>query len=324
MKCVHYGFKNPTSFEEHLDFSRQMPYTVRIKKFLTEDIVPLHYGETIEILLCDHLKGEVVIDSNRYELSGEQLFIVPPYTVHSNSIEICDGTLYVVKVCFPEMKYYLDIPHILESSDISVLQFLHVCDEYDQVRALVEQLIQNDGDFLYCIGCITQLFRIFSKHTDSARSPSNASYLLNKSDLRELISWTQQNFQHRISLDDVAKKAGYSKYYFCNRFKAMTGSTYFHYLNSVRIEYACRLLRDGRCINDVCYACGFEDVPYFIQTFKKIHHITPKQYVRKINSFLAEEPDPPANPSPASSSRGISGRAKSCVEAGTACLGDGI
>lgn len=290
MKCVHYGFKNPTSFEEHLDFSRQMPYTVRIKKFLTEDIVPLHYGETIEILLCDHLKGEVIIDSKRYELGGEQLFVVPPYTVHSNSIDICEGTLYVVKVCFPEMKYYLDIQHILENSGISVLQLLHVFDEYAAVRELVDQLIQNDGDFIFCISRIMDLFYVFSKHIDATRSPSKTSYLLNKSDLRELISWTQQNFQHRITLDDVAKKAGYSKYYFCSRFKEMTGNTYFHYLNSVRIEYACRLLRDGRSINDVCYSCGFDDVPYFIQTFKKIHHITPKQYVNKFKIFPTEEP----------------------------------
>ncbi len=295
MKCVHYGFKNPTSFEEHLDFSRQMPYTVRIKTFETEDIVPLHYGETIEILLCDHLRGDVVIDNNRYNLSGEQLLVVPPFTVHSNNIEICCGTLYVVKVCFPEMKYYLDIQHVLESSGVSVLQFLHVCDEYDRVRSLVAELIEHDGDFLYCLGSIMQLFRTLSKHIDSSRSPSNTSYLLRKSDLRELISWTQQNFQHKISLDDVAKKAGYSKYYFCNRFKAMTGSTYFDYLTSVRIEYASRLLRKGQCVNDVCSACGFDDVSYFIQTFKKIHHLTPKQYIRRINAVLSDKTAQPLN-----------------------------
>ena len=50
MKCIYFDDTMPDGFEEHFFFSAEMPYTISIKQFLTEDIVPLHYAETIEIL----------------------------------------------------------------------------------------------------------------------------------------------------------------------------------------------------------------------------------------------------------------------------------
>ena len=82
----------------------------------------------------------------------------------------------------------------------------------------------------------------------------------------------------RITIDEVAKRTGYSKYHFCSRFKSLTGMTYLNYLNSVRVSYACQLLQQGESVQAVCRATGFENVSYFIQMFKKIQHVTPYQY----------------------------------------------
>ena len=55
MQCVYYDDRLPNGFEEQFFFSSHMPYTIQIKRFQTEDIVHLHYAETIELLLCDDL-----------------------------------------------------------------------------------------------------------------------------------------------------------------------------------------------------------------------------------------------------------------------------
>ena len=52
MQCVYYDDRLPNGFEEQFFFSSQMPYTIQVKRFQTEDIVPLHYAETIELLPC--------------------------------------------------------------------------------------------------------------------------------------------------------------------------------------------------------------------------------------------------------------------------------
>ena len=109
MRCVYFGDTLPNSFEEQVQFSEEMPYRINIKRFQAEDIVPLHYADSIEILLCEDLCGEIVIDANRYPLGGRQMFVIPPYTIHSNSIRICDGTMYVFKIGFREMDRYIHV-----------------------------------------------------------------------------------------------------------------------------------------------------------------------------------------------------------------------
>ncbi len=287
MRCVHYDSKKPDGFEEHFVFSENMPYTLRIKTFPLEDIVPMHYAETIEILLCTHLEGKVVIDNTSYPLMGKQLFVIPPNTVHSNHIFKCGGTEYVLKLCLSELDRYMNLTNILDKQGCQLSQFAHVCPEYDTVRDIFFTIIENDGNLVACLTAILRLIGILVKYADEASSHSRLPLQLNRSDLYKLITWTQENFSRKITLDEVAAKVGYSKHYFCNRFKQLTGITYMAYLNSVRIAHACLLLRNSKPVKDVFPECGFEDESYFIQVFKKAHHVTPLQFAQGHNGAEA-------------------------------------
>ena len=64
----------------------------------------------------------------------------------------------------------------------------------------------------------------------------------------------------------------------------MTGTTYKNYLNSVRMSNACLLLQEGLSVQEVCLKCGFENVSYFVQVFKKLQRLTPYQYASQRRS----------------------------------------
>lgn len=282
MQCVYMDSRLPNGFEEQFFFSAQMPYTINIKQFQTEDVVPLHYAETIEILLCDQLCGEIVIDNRHYRMEGQQLFVIPPYTVHSNIVRPGEGTMYVFKINFREMDRYFNVGNFLELRNCSLSQLEYLCPEYGTVRGIVEELIQQDGELAECLPLIMQLFVVLSRHVDSSRNSSQGNARLRDSSLQELIRWTHENYSRKISIDEVASMTGYSKYHFCSRFRTLTGMTYLHYLNTVRVSKACLLLRNGVSVQVVCRACGFEDVSYFIQMFKRIQHMTPHQYASQM------------------------------------------
>ena len=62
----------------------------------------------------------------------------------------------------------------------------------------------------------------------------------------------------------------------------MTGTTPVKYLLTYRIERAARkLLSTDESITQIAYDCGFNDLSYFIKTFKDIKKITPKNYRKK-------------------------------------------
>lgn len=275
MQCVYWDDRLPDGFEEHVSFSAQMPYTIRIKQFSMEDIVPMHYAETMEILLCEDLCGEILIDNQHFSLGQRELFIIPPYTVHANNVRPGDGTMYVFKICFQELERYFQVESYLALRNGSVRQIKYHCEDYAAVKAIVERLIDRDGDLVECLPELVELFRLLSRHMNR---PPVSDTGFKASSLQELIRWTHENYHRKIELEEVARLAGYSKYHFCSRFKAQTGTTYMRYLNSVRVSQACLLLRNGESVQSVCRSCGFENTSHFIQTFKQIRHMTPHQY----------------------------------------------
>lgn len=278
MQCVYEGSRMPNGFEEQFEFSPQMPYTVSIKRFADADDVPLHYAETVEILLCDELSGQLIIDDRRFSLGGQQLFVIPPYTVHANSIAPGNGVMHVIKVSLPDVGHYINLIHYLELCGCRIDQLAYACPEYPRAKELIDALIRDDGSLADCLPHILALFRLVSRHTVRSRNPSSPNARLKSAGLQELISWTQTNFSEKITVDQAAKLTGYSKYHFCTRFKLLTGMTYLNYVNSVRIAHACLMLRDGQPVSRVCRECGYETVSYFTQIFRRIKGMTPRQY----------------------------------------------
>lgn len=288
MKCIYFDDTMPDGFEEHFFFSKEMPYTVSIKQFLSEDIVPLHYAETIEILLCDQLCGEIVIGSRHFELGGHQLFVIPPFTVHANNIRPGIGTMYVFKLHPGHLGHYLNVEHIFALQGCTLAQLRYDCPAFDEVLEVVARLMKFDGDLGRCLGPLADLFSILARHRSPEQTTGGEQGRFRDSSLQELIRWTNQNYARKISIDEVARMTGYSKYHFCSRFKSLTGMTYLGYLNSVRVRHACLLLQKGESVQDVCRATGFENVSYFIQMFKKIRHMTPHQYACQHRSEPSE------------------------------------
>lgn len=282
MKYIYYDSLAPSSFEEQSYLSKDIPYVIKIKTCAVEDHVPLHYGKTMEILLCDHVQGSITIDANTYVFEGRQVFLVPPKIVHSTHVAPCDGVMHVLKIDFEMLKNYIDLSTMFAVGGKSLSAVPFSLGEVARPFALLAQLVAlEDVDIFYATSWISQFFQLIFNETSqqtediALRSSSNRM-------LRTLISWTEQNYNRKVLLEEVADVIGYSKYYFCSTFRSLTGVTYIHYLNSVRLSHARSHLLDGRSVSETCYSCGFEDVSYFVQLFKRTYHLTPQQYKKQL------------------------------------------
>ena len=86
----------------------------------------------------------------------------------------------------------------------------HLCPEYEAVRRIVGVLMEKDGDLMACLQYIVALFGVLSLYADWQRDPSAAHLHFKPSSLQELIRWTNENYARKITIDEVAKLAGYS------------------------------------------------------------------------------------------------------------------
>lgn len=97
--------------------------------------------------------------------------------------------------------------------------------------------------------------------------------------LKQALAVIENHFDRDITLDELSRAAGMSPKYFCRFFRAMTHRTPIEYLNYYRLERACYLLTaTDQPITRIAMDCGFNDLSYFIRSFKKQKGITPKKY----------------------------------------------
>jgi len=97
--------------------------------------------------------------------------------------------------------------------------------------------------------------------------------------IRKALNHIHDHFTEPLKLADMAALSGASVTYFCLLFKHETGMRFRQYVNSLRIERACVLLRTtSDNAMDICFQVGFNDYSHFSRQFKRLTGVTAKVY----------------------------------------------
>jgi len=87
------------------------------------------------------------------------------------------------------------------------------------------------------------------------------------------------HFAENITLADVAREAGLSRFHFCRLFRQEAGVLFHEHLTRLRVQHAKTLLADrNRRISEVAYGVGFNDLSHFDRTFRKMVGRSPSEY----------------------------------------------
>ncbi|MEZ4965789.1 MAG: AraC family transcriptional regulator [Saprospiraceae bacterium] len=103
--------------------------------------------------------------------------------------------------------------------------------------------------------------------------------LLHQSRLAFVIHFIREHLHDPLSIEMLSKKACMSQTHFFRCFKNELGISPVDFINAERIKLAKTLLRNPvKSINDICYACGFNNASYFNKIFKRMTGVTPSEY----------------------------------------------
>jgi len=92
-------------------------------------------------------------------------------------------------------------------------------------------------------------------------------------------AFINENYTEDLSLEQVAKFANMSSFYFCKMFKKFTGVNFTEYVSRIRIEKARNLLLNPNLrISEIAYEVGFQSLTHFNRVFKKVLGQSPTEF----------------------------------------------
>lgn len=95
-----------------------------------------------------------------------------------------------------------------------------------------------------------------------------------------------------IGLEEVARAANTSPFYFCKIFKAATGLTFTDYVARARIEKTKQMLLNPHTrISEAAYAAGFQSLSQFNRVFRRIVGEAPTVYREHLHGSTSLQPN---------------------------------
>lgn len=97
--------------------------------------------------------------------------------------------------------------------------------------------------------------------------------------MTDVYNYIRENYFKPISVETISKIAKMNPVSFSRYFKNNCGAGFIEYLNRVRTNKACYLLRETEYhIHDIAIECGFASISNFNKQFRKTEGISPRDY----------------------------------------------
>lgn len=157
------------------------------------------------------------------------------------------------------------------------------------IHGKTKELVKKQMEALNFAGKSERIILLMQLLNTIAISPDNktiahfsSNHVLNKSDesrLNRVYQYTLNNYNHEITLKEIAAIVYMVPHSFCRYFKQRTKKRYSQFILEVRVSQACKLLSGtDYSIAVVCYESGFKNFSNFNRHFKAIVGKSPLEY----------------------------------------------
>lgn len=157
------------------------------------------------------------------------------------------------------------------------------------IHGKTKELVKKQMAALSFAGKSERIISLMQLLNTIAEAPDNqtiahfsSSHILNKADesrLNRVYQYTLNNYNHEITLKEIAAIVYMVPHSFCRYFKQRTKKRYSQFILEVRVSQACKLLSGtDYSIAVVCYESGFKNFSNFNRHFKAIVGKSPLEY----------------------------------------------
>lgn len=102
--------------------------------------------------------------------------------------------------------------------------------------------------------------------------------------VNEIKRYIDENCTEKITLSELCLLFGTNKTTLCVNFREHVGMTVINYVNTQKIKYAKRKIREGKSLTEIANELNLSSIHYFTRLFEKYERLSPSEYARSVKS----------------------------------------
>lgn len=252
--------------------------------------IPVHWHDEFEIIYVRSGFLTVSISGESYIGKTGEAFVVSPGNLHLMGSQT--GTVDYYTFLFPLKYISFRTDDMLDEKLLEPLNSGHlmICPRVkDTAKELCEQLIEiymakkdeSESKIATQVRTKIILLQFILEMWEKGFVIENDKSGRNTIE-KEMISYIQQNFMEKISLKEFGEQFHLSEKYISRYFKEHFHITLSQYITHLRLEHAKQLLQDTDTpVTEIAMQSGYQNVSYFIRSFKKTYGVSPLKYRKK-------------------------------------------
>lgn len=249
--------------------------------------IPVHWHDELEIIYVKRGSLNVNIAGESYVGKPGDAFVVSPGNLHFMGSQT--GKVDYYTFLFPIKYITFNAEDMLDREVLEPLNsgrhMIHpqigktagdICEELIDIH----QLKNSEAEQKIAAQLKTKmtLLQFILKMWQEGFIKDNATSGRNTIE-KEMVSYIQQNYTEKISLKEFGSQFHLSEKYISRYFKEHFHITLSQYVNHLRLEHARQLLQDTALpITEVAMQSGYQNVSYFIRSFKETYGVPPLKY----------------------------------------------
>lgn len=264
-----------TRHEEYEQFTDGLPFVLHtdLKRSSINRSKDNNWHENLEIQLCTDGCGTVLLNGERISFNKNDIVAVNSNVLHytGTDTELTYSCL-IVSTDFCR-QVGLDPNFIFFESLIQSTVLVKLFED-------LVSIYSNTADLCRVARLNKIVLEILIELAEHHMSLKNARGCDTRKfeTVKKAVTYIRDNYARRLTIDEISRAVLYDKYALCREFKRLTGQTIIENLNSYRCVKAIELLSEGYTVAQTANLCGFVNLSFFTQAFKKNIGKLPSEY----------------------------------------------
>lgn len=252
----------------------------------------LHFHNHLEIGICHSDSGYMEIKGETVPFKAGDVTFIPRYLPHTTYSSPNEASLWSYLFFSPEELFQHSLksaysgmePNLwaIKGSDC-ILNKADYPKVYTLATSVVEELQQRNPHYQesaygLLLSLYIELLRIHSKNEPlTVQDPVSERSLKGDFVITPVLEYIASNYMKPITMDDLADLCHLSTTHFRRTFHEIMGTAPLDFLNSTRIEEACKQLKStNNSILSISEQVGFQSISSFNRCFSRLMGESPK------------------------------------------------